>query len=85
MVSLRYILMKEKLMSFAKSNKRNLIMHLGLGLSLFGVMLYDPLGILFTGMGLVFISTGLACIFASYFYLEESEKINKAVHRFEKK
>ncbi len=48
-------------------------------------MLYDPLGILFTGMGLVFISTGLACIFASYFYLEESEKINKAVHRFEKK
>ncbi len=72
-------------MSYAQSNKKNLLMHLGLGLSLFGIGLYDPLGFLFTGMGLVFVSTGLACIFASYFYLEESEKINKAVHRFEKK
>ena len=72
-------------MSYAQSNKKNLLMHLGLGLSLFGIGLYDPLGFLFTGMGLVFVSTGLACIFASYLYLEESEKINKAVHRFEKK
>tara|TARA_Y100001936_G_C15955287_1_gene602494 strand:+ start:384 stop:614 length:231 start_codon:yes stop_codon:yes gene_type:complete len=75
----------EMFMSYAQSNKKNLLMHLGLGLSLFGIGLYDPLGFLFTGMGLVFVSTGLACIFASYFYLEESEKINKAVHRFEKK
>ena len=40
-------------MSYIESNKRNLIMYLGLGFSLFGVALYDPLGLLFKGMGMV--------------------------------
>ena len=72
-------------MSYTETNKRNLTKYLGLGLSLVGIALYDPLGFLFTGMGMVVIATGLSCIFAGYIYLDESEKINKAVDRFEKK
>ena len=72
-------------MSYTETNKRNLIKYLGLGLSLVGVALYDPLGLLFTGMGMVDIATGLSCMFAGFIYLDESEKINKAVDRFEKK
>ncbi|RZO94074.1 MAG: hypothetical protein EVA52_01410 [Gammaproteobacteria bacterium] len=72
-------------MSYAENNKRNLIMFLGLGISLLGVALYDPLGFLFTGMGLAVIAAGLSCMFAGYIYLNESEKINKAVDRFERK
>jgi len=47
--------------------------------------LYDPLGLLFTGMGMIVIATGLSCMFAGFIYLDESEKINKAVDRFENK
>ena len=72
-------------MSYTETNKRNLIKYLGLGLSLVGVALYDPLELLFTGMGMVVIATGLSCMFAGYIYLDENEKINKAVDRFEKK
>jgi len=72
-------------MSYTETNKRNLTKYLGLGLSLVGIALYDPLGFLFTGMGMVVIATGLSCMFAGYIYLDESEKINKAVDRFEKK
>ena len=72
-------------MSYTETYKRNLIKYLGLGLSLVGVALYDPLGFLFSGMGIVVIATGLSCMFAGYIYLDESEKINKAVDRFEKK
>ena len=72
-------------MSYTETHKRNLIKYLGLGLSLVGVALYDPLGFLFSGMGIVVIATGLSCIFAGYIYLDESEKINKAVDRFENK
>ena len=72
-------------MSYTETYKRNLIKHLGLGLSLVGVAFYDPLGFLFSGMGIVVIATGLSCMFAGYIYLDESEKINKAVDRFEKK
>ena len=72
-------------MSYTETNKRNLTKYLGLGLSLVGVALYDPLGFLFSGMGIVVIATGLSCMFAGYIYLDESEKINKAVDRFEKK
>ncbi len=72
-------------MSYTETNKRNLIKFLGLGISLLGVALYDPLGVLFTGTGMVVIATGLSCMFAGYIYLDESEKINKAVERFEKK
>ncbi len=72
-------------MSYIESNKRNLIMYLGLGFSLFGVALYDPLGLLFKGMGMVVIATGLCCMFVGYFYSNEVVRINKAVDRFEKK
>ena len=72
-------------MSYTETNKRNLIKYLGLGLSLVGVALYDPLGLLFKGMGMVVIATGLSCMFAGFIYIDESEKINKAVERFEKK
>tara|TARA_B100001173_G_scaffold48745_1_gene39556 strand:- start:455 stop:673 length:219 start_codon:yes stop_codon:yes gene_type:complete len=72
-------------MSYTETNKRNLIKYLGLGLSLVGVALYDPLELLFTGMGMVVIATGLSCMFAGFIYIDESEKINKAVERFEKK
>ena len=72
-------------MSYIENNKRNLIMYLGLGLSLVGIALYDPFGILFTGMGMVVIATGLCCMFVGYLHLNESERINKAVDRFEKK
>ena len=72
-------------MSYTENDKRNLIMFLGLGISLLGVALYDPLGFLFAGMGMVVIATGLSCMFAGHIYLDENEKINKAVDRFEKK
>ena len=72
-------------MSYTETNKRNLTKYLGLGLSLVGIALYDPLGFLFTGMGMVVIATGLSCMFAGYIYLDESEKINKVVDRFENK
>ena len=72
-------------MSYIESNKRNLIMYLGLGFSLFGVALYDPLGLLFKGMGMVVIATGLCCMFAAYLLSNEVVRINKAVDRFEKK
>lgn len=72
-------------MSYTETHKRNLIKYLGLGLSLVGVALYDPLGFLFSGMGIVVIATGLSCMFAGYIYLDESEKINKVVDRFENK
>ncbi len=72
-------------MGYTENNKKNLIMFLGLSISLFGVALYDPLGFLFTGMGIVVIATGLSCMFAGYIYLDESERINKVVDRFEKK
>tara|TARA_X000000368_G_scaffold121875_1_gene95593 strand:+ start:398 stop:616 length:219 start_codon:yes stop_codon:yes gene_type:complete len=72
-------------MIHTETDKRNLIKYLGLGLSLVGIALYDPLGLLFTGMGMIVIATGLGCMFAGFIYLDESEKINKAVDRFENK
>ena len=72
-------------MSYTETNKRNLIKYLGLGLSLVGVALYDPLGLLFKGMGMVVIATGLCCIFVGYLHANEGERINQAVDRFEKK
>jgi hypothetical protein len=71
--------------SYIENNKRNLIMYLGLGLSLVGIALYDPFGILFTGMGMVVIVTGLCCMFVGYLHSNEGERINKAVDRFKKK
>ena len=64
--------------------KKNLTMYLGLGVSLLGVVLYDPLGVLFKGAGLMFIGLGLVCMFISYKQLSEIEIVNKAVEDFEK-
>ena len=64
---------------------KNLTMYLGLGVSLFGVVLYDPLGLLFKGAGLVVIGLGLICMFIGYRQLNEVAMVNKAVESFEKK
>tara|TARA_B100000214_G_scaffold88914_1_gene61320 strand:- start:745 stop:912 length:168 start_codon:yes stop_codon:yes gene_type:complete len=50
------------------SKKRNLIMYVGLMVSLVGVVLYDPLGFLFNGAGLLAIGLGLACTLFGYNY-----------------
>ena len=64
---------------------KNLTMYLGLGVSLFGVVLYDPLGLLFKGAGLVVIGLGLICMFIGYRQLNEVAIVNKAVERFEER
>ena len=66
------------------SEKSNLITYLGLGFSLLGVLLYDPLGFLFKGAGSVFIGLGLICMLIGYKQLSEVEIVNKAVEDFEK-
>lgn len=66
------------------NKRKNLTMYLGLGISLFGVVLYDPLGLLFRGTGLIVIALGLVYIFFSYKQLSEVEIVNKAVNDFEK-
>tara|TARA_A200000159_G_C7127693_1_gene257512 strand:- start:330 stop:548 length:219 start_codon:yes stop_codon:yes gene_type:complete len=66
------------------SQKNNLIMNLGLGISFVGIALYDPLDLLFTGMGLIFVGIGLTCIYFGYRQLNEIEIINRAVESFEK-
>lgn len=67
------------------STRKDLMMYLGLGVSLFGVILYDPLGLLFKGMGLMVIGLGLICMFVSYQYPSEIEMVNKVVEKFERK
>ena len=64
--------------------KRNLIMYLGLLVSLIGIVLYDPLGLLFNSAGLLIIGLGLVGILFGYMQLNEIEKVNKAVENFEK-
>ncbi len=64
--------------------KRNLIMYLGLLVSLIGIVLYDPLGLLFNSAGLLIIGLGLVGILFGYMQLNEIEKVNKAVESFEK-
>ena len=64
--------------------KRNLIMYLGLLVSLIGIVLYDPLGLFFNSAGLLVIGLGLVSILFGYMQLNEIEKINKAVESFEK-
>ena len=64
--------------------KRNLIMYLGLLVSLIGIVLYDPLGFLFNSAGLLIIGLGLVGILFGYMQLNEIEKVNKAVENFEK-
>ena len=67
------------------NGRKNLTMYLGLGISLFGVVLYDPLGLLFKGAGLVVIGLGLICMFIGYRQLNEVAMVNKAVESFKKK
>ena len=64
--------------------KRNLIMYLGLLVSLIGIVLYDPLGLFFNSAGLLVIGLGLVGILFGYMQLNEIEKVNKAVENFEK-
>ena len=66
------------------NEEKNLTMYLGLGVSLFGVVLYDPLGLLFKGAGLVVIGLGLICMFIGYRQLNEVAMVNKAVESFER-
>ena len=66
------------------NERKNLMMYLGLGISLFGIALYDPLGLLFKGAGLVVIGLGLICMFIGYRQLNEVAIVNKAVESFEK-
>ena len=67
------------------NGRKNLTIYLGIGISLFGVVLYDPLGLIFRGTGLMVIALGLAFIFFGYKQLSEVEMVNKAVEGFEKK
>ena len=64
--------------------KRNLIMYLGLLVSLIGIVMYDPLGLLFNSAGLLIIGLGLLGILFGYMQLNEIEKVNKALENFEK-
>ena len=65
--------------------KRNLVVHVGLLISLLGIALYDPLGLIYEGAGLIVLGLGLICLFFGYKYLTEHESINRAVEKFEKK
>ena len=67
------------------NGNKNITIYFGLGISLFGVVLYDPLGLLFKGMGLIVIGIGLVCMYFGYNQLSEVETINKAVEGFEKR
>jgi 1,4-dihydroxy-2-naphthoate octaprenyltransferase len=72
-------------MSYTSNEKGNFMMYIGLGFSLVGIVLYDPLGLLFQGTGLMVIGLGLICMFVGYKYLSEVERVNKAVENFEKR
>ena len=72
-------------MSYTSNEKGNFMMYVGLGFSLVGIVLYDPLGLLFKGTGLIIIGLGLICMFVGYKYLSEVERVNKAVENFEKR
>ena len=63
---------------------KNITLFFGLGISLFGIVLYDPLGLLFKGTGLIVVGIGLVCMYFGYKQLSEVETINKAVEGFEK-
>ena len=67
------------------NGRKNWTIYLGIGISLFGVVLYDPLGLLFRGTGLMVIALGLGCMFFGYKQLSEVEMVNKVVEGFEKK
>ena len=72
-------------MKHSSNEKGNLMMYVGLGFSLFGIVLYDPLGLLFQGTGLMVIGLGLICMYVGYKHSCEVEAVNKAVENFEKR
>ena len=72
-------------MSYTSNEKGNFMMYVGLGFSLVGIVLYDPLGLFFQGTGLMVIGLGLICMFVGYKYLSEVEIVNMAVENFEKR
>ena len=72
-------------MNDTSNEKGNFMMYVGLGFGLVGIVLYDPLGLLFQGTGLIVIGLGLICMYVGYKYLSEIERVNKAVENFEKK
>tara|TARA_S200000501_G_C20185244_1_gene466180 strand:- start:255 stop:500 length:246 start_codon:yes stop_codon:yes gene_type:complete len=65
--------------------KRNLVVHVGLLISLLGIALYDPLGSIYEGAGLIVLVIGLICLFVGNKNTTEYESINRAVENFEKK
>ncbi len=65
--------------------KRNLVMNIGLVISLLGIALYDPLGSIYKSAGLMVLGIGLICLFFGNKYPTEYESINRAVEDFEKK
>lgn len=70
-------------MNYIKNEKRNFLTNTGLGICLVGVVVYDPLGLLFKGTGLAVIGLGLICMFLGYKQSSEVEAINQAVEKFE--
>ena len=72
-------------MSYVSNQKGDFMMYVGLGFSLIGIVLYDPLGLLFNGTGLIVIGLGVICMLVSYKFLNEVEVVNKAVEKFEKR
>ena len=65
--------------------KRNLVVHVGLLISLLGIALYDPLGSIYEGAGLIVLVIGLICLFVGNKNTTGYESINRAVENFEKK
>ena len=72
-------------MSYSSNVKGNFMTYMGLGFSLVGIVLYDPLGLLFQGTGLMVIGLGLLCMYVGYKHSCEVEAVNKAVENFEKR
>ena len=65
--------------------KRNLVVYVGLLISLLGIALYDPLGSIYEGAGLIVLVIGLICLLFGNKNTTEYESINRAVEKFEKK
>ena len=65
--------------------KRNLVMYVGLIISLLGIALYDPLGTIYKGAGFLVLGIGLICLFFGSKFPTELESINKVVEDYEKK
>ena len=73
-------------MTYIKKEGRNLLTYSGFLLLLIGIVLYDPLGVIFKGTGLMVIGMGLICMFFGYMkHVNEVELVNKTVENFEKK